>query len=185
MPLMTNMIQIEAQIPNWPTNIDQIDLLEYFIEFSPSDNDYSTTNYSLIFEDIEINGEKMKNISIYYNNPDLTMNNSNFSYNMSVDSYEIINVSNSYYEEYLSNHKTEILCNISSSNIGNPQTYRVDETIIFAPYLKTTDNEISGFKEIETEFQYIGEEKYNTKLIFTMDTYHYNAYFSWTDTYGC
>ncbi|MCP4760254.1 MAG: hypothetical protein GY870_00635 [archaeon] len=178
-PVLLDLENLNAEIPEWPENIDQIDHLEYFLEFTPSYDEFSTTNYSMELENFEYNGNKMINISTSYENSDLTYSETNLNYNISLDTLKINNTSENIYNNSMVGCKTELFCNTTQAKMGFNQSFRIDETLIFARYIKSSDDDNSGFKKIEIEFNYVGIEDYTRNMKNTINSYHYQGNFSW------
>lgn len=174
-------INVKAQQNLIPQNIQDINNVKYFIEFTPKQNGYSIMNYTMAFDYFNISGTPMCNVNITYQNPNLTIFQKNFNYNLSLATDLIENTSISYYNQNIVGQKTELFCNIS--NIGNPQKFRVDETSIFGVYLKTDTTE-SQTRNIDTNFDYIGIQQYNWSLNSQFNVYHYATSISWIGQ-GC
>ncbi len=178
-PLTLNPRIVVSQPQTWFENISEIQHLEYYLEFSPEQKGYTTTKYAMDLEVIETEGDSMLKIDVKYEDIDLTEAGENFNYEIILDSHEIHETSNDFYREFINGTHTELFLDLP--NIGNSQTFRVDETVIFADYLK-----IEVYKEVtklDLSFNYIGEKQYNEDLKHNFNTYHYQAYYQW-DTPG-
>ncbi len=169
----------------WPENFNSINYLEYYLEFSPNSEVYINTSYSL---NIDSANESTITVNVGFRDIDLTLYQIDYGYNISMDSYTILNITDLYYGLKMIGYKTELFLNLS--NLGNPQTFRVDETVTYGPFFETTseDGEIieAGDKIIETEFTYAGNEQLETNFTtdFNLTTHKYSAEFSWLGP-GC
>jgi hypothetical protein len=163
----------------WPENFRSINYLEYYLEFSPNSINYSNTGYTLNIERIN---ESTITVNTGFRDASLTLFEIDYGYNISLDSYTILNTTYSNYRLKMIGYKTELFLNLS--NLGNPQTFRVDETITYGPFLETTAED--GDKIIETEFTYAGIEQLETNFTtdFNLTTHKYSAEFSWLGP-GC
>jgi hypothetical protein len=163
----------------WPEDVNSINYLEYYLEFSPNSTIYNNTSYSLNIEKVN---ESTITVNVGFRDIGLTLYKKVYGYNISTDSYTVLNTTDSDYGSKMIGLRTELFCNLS--NLGNPQTFRVDETIVYGPFLKTEAE--AGDKIIETEFTYAGIEQLETNLSAgnNITTHKYNAKFSWLGE-GC
>ena len=176
---MLNSKTAVSQPQMWFEDLSEIQHLEYYLEFSPEQKGYSTTKYAMDFEIIETEGDSILKIEVKYEDMDLTEAGENFNYEIILDTHEIHETSIDFYREFIKGTHTELFLDLT--NIGTSQTFRVDETVIFADYLK-----IEVYKEVtklDLSFSYIGEKQYNKDLKYNFNTYHYQAYYQW-DTPG-
>ena len=164
---------------NWPIDVNSINYLEYYLEFSPNSEGYSYTGYSL---NIERKNKSIISVNVGFKDTSLTLFEVDYGYNISLDSYTILNTTNSDYGQKMIGNKTELFLNLL--NLGNPQIFRVDETVTYGPFLET-DVE-TGDKIIEIEFTYTGIEQLETNLSVenNISTFKYSAEFSWLGP-GC
>jgi len=178
-PLMLNSKIAVSQPQMWFEDLSEIQHVEYYLEFLPEQKGYSTTKYAMDLETIEPEGNSTLIIDVKYEDIDLTEAGENFNYEIILDSHEIHETSNDFYREFIKGTHTELFMDLT--NIGNSQTFRVDETVIFADYLKI--EVYKGVNNLDLSFNYIGEKRYNKDLKYNFNTYHYQAYYQW-DTPG-
>ena len=177
--LLSSTVKTETT-PEWPSEIDEIESLEYYLEFSPTINDVYVAGYTLNFSSVNVTANV---INVTYCDPSITTASEDFSYTLSKESKIIMGTSSIVYEEYYKNHTSELFCNLS--NIGNNQTFRVDEMVTFNQYFKTSA-EPDLIVDHELEFEYIGIEEFGEDegWLTSFTTYHYNSSFSWIGE-GC
>ncbi|MFW9940127.1 MAG: hypothetical protein ACFFFT_03745 [Candidatus Thorarchaeota archaeon] len=156
-------------------DLNDINHLEYSIEFNPQERGYSATKYAIELNKITRGDNDILKVALYYNDLELTSAMKHFSYELSLNTREILDTSNNFYDDYFVGTSTELFLNLS--NIGNPQLFRMDENVIFAEYLK--DDLSLGIKKINIEFNYAGEVALNENFLHNFTTYHYNATYSW------
>ena len=101
-------INAKAQQNLIPQKIQDINQVRYFIEFTPKQYGYSILNYTMAFEYFNVSGTPMCNVNITYQNPNLTISQKNFNYNLSLASDLIENTSVSYYNQNMVGQKTEL-----------------------------------------------------------------------------
>ena len=175
-PLILNSKIAVSQPQPWFDDRSEIQHIEYYVEFSPELKGYSTTKYAIDLEAFEIEGDSVLNVDITYDDLDLTEAGENFNYNILLDSREILEHSNILYGNLIIGTHTELFLDLNK--IGNSQTFRVDETLTFADYLKK--EVYKGINKLDLSFSYIGEKQYSKNLTHTFNTYHYQAYSEWT-----
>ena len=168
-----------SQPQTWFDDLSEIQHLEYYLEFSPEQKGYSTTKYAMDLEAFEIEGDSILNVDINYEDIDLTEAGVNINYDILLDSHEIPEPILDFYRQYINGTHTELFMDLTK--IGNSQTFRVDETVIFAEYLKI--EVYNGVQKLDIPFSYIGEKLYNKDLMHSFNTYHYQAFYQW-DTQG-
>ncbi|MBY9008330.1 MAG: hypothetical protein KGD74_00530 [Candidatus Lokiarchaeota archaeon] len=176
---MFNSKNAVSQPQTWFEDLSEIQHVEYYLEFSPVQKGYNTTKYAMDLEVIETEGDSLLKIDINYEDLDLTGAGANFNYKIILDSYEVIETSIDFYRFFIQETHSDLLLDLT--NIGNSQTFRVDETVIFADYLKI--GQYQGVNKLDISFNYIGEKLYNKDLMYNFSTYHYQAYYEW-DTQG-
>jgi len=172
----TLSISAKGQELIWYDDFYDIDYLEYYIEFYPDRNGYSTTKYAMELNKITEGENTNLIVDIYYNDLDLTSTNNDFFYVISLKTREILDTSDNFYDTYLNGTYTELFLNLS--NIGNPQTFRIDENVVFSDYL--TRGFSLGLYKITTEFNYIEEVLYTENLLLNFTTYHYSTTYTWS-----
>ncbi|MHA2429986.1 MAG: hypothetical protein ACXACC_03020 [Promethearchaeota archaeon] len=160
----------------WYNDFDDINYLEYFIEFYPNKRGYFTTKYAMELNKITEGENNNLIVDVYYDNLNLTTTNTDFFYVISLNNRQILDTSNNFYDTYLNGTYTELFLNLS--NVGNPQIFRIDENVVFNNYL-TRGFSIALYK-ITTEFSYIEEMLYAENLLFNFTAYHYSTTYSWT-----
>ncbi len=160
----------------WYDDFYDINYLEYSIEFYPDRNGYSTTKYAMELNKITEGENTNLIVDIYYNDLDLTSTNNDFFYTISLKTREILDTNDNFYDIYFNGTYTELFLNLS--NIGNPQTFRIDENVVFTDYL--TRGFSLGLYKINTEFNYIEEVLYTENLLLNFTTYHYSTTYSWS-----
>jgi hypothetical protein len=163
---------VYAQQTELINTVKEVNHLEYFLEFSANINNYTSTKYRLDFTTV---GSSALRISVNYEDVSLTKGKRNFQYQISLETNEINSVSLNFYELYLIKTHTELFLNLE--NAGNPQTLRVDETVIFADFLKR--GHFEGVRTIDTTFQYVGMAVIEKDLIQSFTTYHYSTNYQW------
>jgi len=178
-PLMLNSKNVEAQPQTWFENLSEIQHLEYNLKFSPVEKGYNTTKYAMDLEVSETDGDSILKVDIKYENVSLTEAGEHFNYEIMLDSHEILETNIDFYKKFINDTHTELFLNLT--NIGNSQTFRVDETVIFADYLKI--EVYKGVQKLDIPFNYTGEKQYNKNLNYTFNTYHYKALYRY-DTGG-
>jgi len=159
-------------------NFDGIYHLEYFIQFTPYKNGYSTTKYAIDLERYNKSEEDYMKVSLYYKDSQLTHFNDNYSYIISLTSRELLEPSKNKYNEYLSGTHTELFLNISEFE-SSPKI-RIDEPLTFSDYFKDYQDPQSLRSDVT--FSYVGIEKYDSNLLYDFTTFHYNIkHVIWTD----
>ena len=159
-------------------DFDGVYHLEYFMQFSPYKNGYTTTKYALDLERYNESGEDYMKVSLYYEDPQLTLFNDNYSYMISLTSREILEPSKNKYNEYLSGTHTELF--INTSEFESSPKIRIDEPLTFSDYLKEYQDPQSLRSDIT--FNYIGIEEFDSNLLYNFTTFHYNIrHVIWTD----
>ena len=176
---MLNSENVVSQPQMWFEDLSEIQHVEYYLEFSPEQKGYSTTKYAMDLEVIETEGDSILKIDVNYEDVDLTEAGENFNYKIILDSHEIYETNIDFYRKFINGTHTELFLDLN--NIGKAQTFRVDETVIFADYLKI--GVYQGVKKLDISFNYIGEKLYNKDLRYNFNTHHYQAYYQW-DTQG-
>ncbi len=169
------LIPVKGQEIIWPEDLNDINHLEYSVEFDPAERGYSRTKYAIELNEIIEGNERNLKVDLYYNDLNLTSTMKNYYYKISLNTREILDTSDDFYDNYSLGTSTELFLNLS--NIGNPQSFRIDENIIFAEYLR--DDLSLGIKKLNLEFNYAGEVIYNKDLLQNITTYHYNVTYSW------
>ncbi|MFX1493059.1 MAG: hypothetical protein ACFFBZ_02125 [Promethearchaeota archaeon] len=160
----------------WYDDFYDINYLEYFIEFYPNKRGYFTTKYAMELNKITEGENTNLIVDIYYDDLNLTTTKTDFFYIISLNNRQILDTSDDFYDIYLTGTYTELFLNLS--NIGNPQTFRVDENVVFNDYL--TRGFSIGMYKITTEFSYIEEVLYAENLLINFTAYHYSTTFSWS-----
>lgn len=168
-PLISNATTVKANNDDLPNNFNEVYHLEYFIQFSPDNNGYSTTKYAFDLEKYNESGESYLKASLYYEDLDLTLFNKNYSYVISLSSREIQEPSNNNYNQYITGTHTELFLNIS--DFENTPKIRIDEPMTFSKYFNKYLDSSSIRSDIT--FNYNGTEEYNLDLIYNFTTYHY------------
>jgi hypothetical protein len=164
---------VNAQNDMWINDVNEINHLEYYLEFSPNPlNDYSTTKYGL---DITSAGPSEYRIAVSYEDPSITKANDNYEYQVSISSNLIASVSLNFYKPYITSTHSELFLDLG--NVGNPQIFRVDETVVFADYLKR--GHFKEVRRIDTSFNYIGIESLTDNFLQTFMVYHYDTTYNW------
>ncbi|MHA1340719.1 MAG: hypothetical protein ACTSRZ_11370 [Promethearchaeota archaeon] len=167
------------------TNINEINNLQYFIEFNPDYKKSKTTNYTIKFQNLT---DTLISVEVSFDNPALTVYNGDLHYNLSFSNYQwkIINASDQINKNYLNNEKSELFANISDPMQSN-QTFRVDEFLTFVEYLSIPEDEPPKIQSLSRIFVYMGLENYSRNLNYSFEVHHYKA--SWnfeTDpSYSC
>ncbi|MFX0179641.1 MAG: hypothetical protein ACFE78_05585 [Candidatus Hodarchaeota archaeon] len=169
-------IPVKSQEMTLYDDFNDINYLEYFIDFYPDRNGYSTTKYAIELTKITEGNNTNLKVDIHYNDLDLTSTNDDFFYIISLKTREILDTSDNFYDIYINGTYTELFLDLS--NIGNPQLFRIDENVIFNDYL--TRGLSVGITKITTEFNFLGEVMYNKNLLHNFTTYHYSAVYSWS-----
>jgi hypothetical protein len=164
----------------WPSEVDEIQSLEYYLEFTPTINDIYVAGYTLNFS---ASDEIVNSVGVKYCDPSITTASEDFDYYLYKDSKTILGANSTVYDEYFTNHTSELFCNLT--NIGENQTFRVDEMVTFNQYFRTSA-EPDLIEDHELEFEYIGTEDFgpDDKWLTSFTTHHYNASFSWIGA-GC
>ncbi|MFW9940674.1 MAG: hypothetical protein ACFFFT_06510 [Candidatus Thorarchaeota archaeon] len=152
-----------------PNNFNDIHHLEYLLQFSPPKEGYLTAKYALDLEKYNESGESYIKISVHYEDLSLTLFNDNYNYKIALSSREIIEVSNSDYNEYMLGTHTELFLN--TSEFENSTVIRIDEPLTFSNYLKDYQDPESLRSDIT--FNYVGVKKYNSSLLYNFTTHHY------------
>ncbi|MFW9938986.1 MAG: hypothetical protein ACFFD5_15170 [Candidatus Thorarchaeota archaeon] len=160
-------------------DFSDINHLEYFVEFFPEEGGYSTTKYALDLRETYISGNSIFRINVKYETPDLTEAGKNFNYQIEQDTHKIIKTNVNFYKNYIPGTHSELLLDLE--NFGDPQIFRVDETVIFADLFK--EGAFKDINKLDLSFYYIGTEVYNRNLTLDYQTYHYQAQHLW-DTSG-
>ena len=130
---MLNSENVVSQPQMWFEDLSEIQHVEFYLEFSPEQKGYSTTKYAMDLEVIETEGDSILKIDVNYEDVDLTEAGENFNYKIILDSHEIYETSIDFYRKFINGTHTELFLDLN--NIGESQTFRVDETVIFADYL--------------------------------------------------
>jgi hypothetical protein len=175
MTLMLNSKIALSQPQTWYNDRSEINHLEYYLEFSPEQKGYSTTKYALDLEAIETEGDSILEVDVTYDDVDLTEAGGNFNYKITLDDHELFYPSIWFYIQYFRDTHTELFLDLTK--IGEPQTFRVDETVIFANYFKI--EVYHGVSKLDLIFNYAGEKEYNKDLTYNFTTYHYQANYTW------
>lgn len=168
-PLISNITSVKANNYDLPDNFDEVYHLENFLKFSPDNNGYSTTKYAFDLEKYNESGESFVEVSVYYEDLDLTLLNDNYSYVISLSSREIQETSNNNYNQYISGTHTDIFLNMS--DFENSHKIRIDEAMTFSKYFKKYQDPSTIKSDIT--FNYVGTEEYNSGLLYNFTTYHY------------
>jgi len=163
---------VYAQQTGWINSVKEVNHLEYFMKFSANINNYTSTKYRLDFTTV---GSSDLRISVNYEDVSLTKGKANFQYQISLESNEINNVNLNFYELYITSTHTELFLDLE--NAGTSQTLRVDESVIFADFLKR--GHFEGLRKIDTTFQYGGIVVIKNDLIRSFSTYHYSTNYQW------
>ena len=162
-----------GQTDSWINDVDEINHLEYYLEFSPNPlNDYSTTKYGL---DITSAGPSDYRIAVSYEDTSITKGNDNFEYQLSKSSNLIDSVSLTFYQPYITSTHSELFLDLG--NIGNSQVFRIDETVIFADYLKR--GHFKEVRRIDTQFNYRGMATFTDIFLQSFTVYHYDTIYQW------
>ena len=172
-PLILNSKIAVSQPQPWFEDRSEIQHMEYYLEFSPEQKGYSTTKYAI---DLEAEGDSELKVDVRYEDLNLTEAGENFNYKISLDDHEITGPNIWFYIRYFRDTHTELFVDLTK--IGNSQTFRVDETIIFANYFKI--EVYHGVSKLDLLFNYIGEKQYSKNLTHNFNTYHYQANYEWT-----
>ncbi|GAG41801.1 unnamed protein product [marine sediment metagenome] len=170
-PLVSNIVIVKANNDNLPDIFNEVYHLEYFLQFSPDNNGYSTTKYAFDLEKYNESGESFVEVSVYYEDLDLTLLNDNYSYVISLSSREIQDPSNNNYNQYISGSHTDIFLNLS--DFENSHKIRIDEAMTFSKYFDKYRDPSTIKSDIT--FNYVGTEEYNSDLLYNYTTYHYFA----------
>lgn len=166
---MINAQTGKANSNKFLNDFDGVYHLEYFMKFSPYKNGYSTTKYALDLERYNESGEDYIKVSLYYEDPQLTLFNDNYSYKISLTSREILEPSKKNYKEYLSGTHSELF--INTSEFESSHKIRIDEPLTFSDYLK--DYQAPESLRSDIPFNYVGIEEYDSNLLSNFTTYHY------------
>jgi hypothetical protein len=186
-PSLTNSITTSTELPNSSAvlnyAIDEIETLNYFIEFYPSNRGQVTTNYTLEFSSFGSGPDSNISVFVNYSNPEITYFNADYSYNMTFDN--TLFTINSYTNPnpvlnvLLLGQKSELFAN--TSLYESSQQFRIDEYLTF-PYMNTT--EYSPIQQSTTKtFTYINQMTYNYSLNDNYLVQHY--YYRNSFTIGC
>jgi hypothetical protein len=166
--LISNITIVKANNDDLPDNFDEAYHLEYLLRFSPNNNGYSTTKYAIDLEKYNESGEFYVEVSLSYEDLDLTLLNDNYSYVISLSSREIQETSNNNYNQYISGTHTDIFLN--RSDFENSHLIRIDEVMTFSKYFKKYQDPVTIKSDITSN--YVGTEEYNSGL-YNFTTYHY------------
>ncbi|MHA1820825.1 MAG: hypothetical protein ACTSU2_00820 [Promethearchaeota archaeon] len=165
---------------NFPSNRTEVASLVYLIEFEPSFGNVYATNYSVKI----MNGDfKIANYSFDFNDLGLTYAEADYSYNVSYETNKIFAVNNTNLNGFMVNSHSEIFMNTSNITGQNIQTFRVDEMITFAEYLKPSGVALPIYPQ-DLNFNYTGLANYSRNLFNSIDCYKFSAKNSWIGA-GC
>jgi len=177
-PLISNITIINASDDDLPYNLKEFYHLEYFLQFSPHKNGYSTTKYAVDLETFNNSGESFIRASLFYEDLQLTLFNDNYGYIISLSSREILEANNNNYNQFISGTHTELFLN--ESEYENSHKIRIDETLTFSNYF-IKYQEPNSFRS-DVTFNYVGIENYSSNLLYDFTTYHYNiTHVIWSD----
>ncbi|NVM19157.1 MAG: hypothetical protein HWN80_15695 [Candidatus Lokiarchaeota archaeon] len=168
-PLISNITEVKANNDVLPDSFNEVYHLEYFLQFSPHKNGYSTTKYAIDLEKYNVSGESFVKASLYYEDLDLRLLNDNYSYVISLSSREIQETSNNNYNQHISGTHTDIFLNLS--DFENSRKIRIDEAMTFSKYFKNYQDPSTIKSDITSN--YVGTEEYNSNLLYNYTTYHY------------
>ena len=171
--LISTVIIVKANIDGIPDNFEEVYHLEYLLKFTPDNNGYTTTKYAFDLEKYNESGESFLEVSVFYEDLDLTLLNDNFSYVISLSSREIQDPSNKNYNKYISGSHTDIFLNLS--DFENSHKIRIDEAMTFSKYFDKYRDPSTIKSDIT--FNYVGTEAYNSSLLHNFTTYHYYSRF--------
>lgn len=172
MPLTFNSKIALSQPQMWFEDRSEIQHVEYYLEFSPEQKGYSTTKYALDFETV---GDLILKVDVKYDDVALTEAGENINYKIELDNHEVVGPNIWWYIQFFRDTHTELFLDLT--NIGNSQTFRVDETVIFADYFKI--DVYKGVTKLDLSFNYMGEKQYSNNLTNDFNTYHYQASHEW------
>lgn len=167
-PLNPNTYMTSTEMPvssaELSYTIEEIDSLEYFLEFYPSNLGHVTTNYTLEFSSYGSGIDSNTTVLVYYADPDLTYYGGDISYNMSNDITPYIikscNSTSLYMNVLFLGQNSELFAN--TTNYGSSQQFRIDEFLTF-PYLDTTEYHVNQ-QSITKTFTFVDEILYNYSL---------------------
>ncbi len=165
------MVLGEQMSISWPSDPKKLERLEYQLTFDPEKGQYTKTRYALVISSNEMNE---LNVDAYFENRDITIGMVDFSYTISLDDYKIQETGSDFYDDYYKNTKTELF--LDPNIVGEPQNFRVDSTVVYAPYLKRDLSR--GLKKVNEEFEFVGETTLD-EFKENIGTYHYTHIFWW------